>query len=54
MEKQSTVYRFSYSGDRIRCVRVAEEEPGQQDGNAHWYVVILGVIAAYGWWFLWR
>lgn len=57
MEKE-TVYRISYSGNQIRCVRATEEyrddEHDLLESYLAWFVVILGAVACYGWWRVWE
>ena len=54
--EKETVYRIQYSGGRISSVRTSREdrkEPGIGETFGHWFVLILGLLAAEGWWMLW-
>ncbi|WP_201319104.1 hypothetical protein [Paenibacillus sp. EPM92] len=45
------VYKFFYTVDnRIKAVRVTEEEPAEESGA--WFIVAAGAACVI-WWFLW-
>ncbi|MEY9096299.1 hypothetical protein ABH899_004949 [Paenibacillus sp. RC84] len=53
---KETVYRIQYSGGRISSIRASREDrkgPGSGENFGHWFVLILGVLVAEGWWLLW-
>jgi hypothetical protein len=55
MEKQ-TVYHIRYTADnRVKAVYTSQEEPKDDQSNnlSAWFVLILGILAAVGWWRLW-